>query len=329
MRTPPTFSLNARPSSSMRSSFQSCGGPRGAGSGKTFMAVEQARRLAKEGQRVALICYSHGLASHLKRITKNWSRQQQPGYVGEFHALGMRWGAPQGPNESERTEATARFFEHELPLRMLDLANNPKRANASTPSSSMRPRISRTVGGIRFWLRSRTPDAGGIYVFGDEGNGSSTGGAPPVPLVPLILDQNIRNTRQIATTFQPLVGHPMRYLGADGPAVKFVPCSAQEAMDAGTTRSMRLEDGWRFEDVVLHDGKPPSGTGCAAGRRNRRVLGQLLGSRPGLLRTRSRIQRSERRAVVLVVNDKRTSDRSRERLYVGLSRARDQPRRLW
>ena len=32
----------------------------------------------------------------------------------------------------------------------------------------------------------------------------------------------------------------------------------------------------------------------------------------------------ERRAVVLVVNDKGAFDRSRERLYVGLSRARDQ-----
>jgi hypothetical protein len=50
----------------------------GAGSGKTFMAMEQARRLAAQGQRVALVCYSHGLASYLKRITRNWPRRQQP-----------------------------------------------------------------------------------------------------------------------------------------------------------------------------------------------------------------------------------------------------------
>ena len=47
----------------------------GAGSGKTFMAVEQARRLADRGQRVALICYSHGLASYLRRITGDWSQR--------------------------------------------------------------------------------------------------------------------------------------------------------------------------------------------------------------------------------------------------------------
>ena len=65
----------------------------GAGSGKTFLAVEQARRLSAKGQRVALVCYSHGLASYLERITANWKRQHQPGYVGEFHDLGKLWGA--------------------------------------------------------------------------------------------------------------------------------------------------------------------------------------------------------------------------------------------
>ena len=62
----------------------------GAGSGKTFLAMEQARRLARDGQRVALVCYSHGLASYLERITATWNRRQQPAYVGEFHDLCVR-----------------------------------------------------------------------------------------------------------------------------------------------------------------------------------------------------------------------------------------------
>jgi hypothetical protein len=45
-----------------------------------------------------------------------------------------------------------------------------------------------------------------------------------VPLVPLVLDHNLRNTRQNANAFHPLVDHPMRFLGAEGPAVKFVAC---------------------------------------------------------------------------------------------------------
>ncbi|BBX48046.1 hypothetical protein GCM10009641_09100 [Mycobacterium cookii] len=94
----------------------------GAGSGKTFLAVEQARRLSAAGQRVALVCYSHGLASYLQRITTKWPRRQKPAYVGGYHALGMQWGAPVGPDESLRTDETVQFWEHDLPLQMADLA---------------------------------------------------------------------------------------------------------------------------------------------------------------------------------------------------------------
>jgi hypothetical protein len=68
--------------------------------------MKQARRLTAAGQRVALVCYSHGLASYFKRVTSRWPRRQQPGYVGEFHSLGMLWGANRGPAGAERTDAT-------------------------------------------------------------------------------------------------------------------------------------------------------------------------------------------------------------------------------
>jgi hypothetical protein len=88
----------------------------GAGSGKTFLAVEQARRLSAKGQRVALVCYSHGLASYLERITANWNRRQQTAYVGEFHDLGKLWGAPEGPDEALGSDETVQFWEQDLPL---------------------------------------------------------------------------------------------------------------------------------------------------------------------------------------------------------------------
>jgi hypothetical protein len=102
----------------------------GAGSGKTFLAMKQARRLAAGRQRVALVCYSHGLASYFGRVTSRWPRRQQPGYVGDFHTLGMLWGAARGPAGAERTDATiqfwdddtVQFWEHDLPRQMAELA---------------------------------------------------------------------------------------------------------------------------------------------------------------------------------------------------------------
>ncbi len=48
----------------------------GAGSGKTWLAVEQARRLSRAGQRVALTCYSRGLAAWLQRRVATYPAAQ-------------------------------------------------------------------------------------------------------------------------------------------------------------------------------------------------------------------------------------------------------------
>lgn len=299
----------------------------GAGSGKTFLAMEQARRLARDGRRVALVCYSHGLASYLERVTETWNRRQRPAYVGEFHDLGKRWGAPEGPDESLRTAETVQFWEHDLPAQMTELAaqlDEGQRFDAIVVDEAQ-------DFADAWWdpllAALKDEDTGGLYVFTDEGQRVfSRHGSPPVPLVPLVLDHNLRNTRQIANAFQPLVDHPMRFLGGDGPAVKFVPCSRSDAMDVGDDQvELLLEQGWRPEDVALlttGSRHPEQRERQAAGNAaywdsfwdaEQVFYGHVLGFK-GL----------ERRAVVLVVNEESAFERSRERLYVGLSRARDQ-----
>ena len=73
----------------------------GAGSGKTVLAMTQAKELTRgrEGrpaQRVALLCYSIGLAEYFKRVVSGWPHRQRPAYVGSFAELGRSWGAPDG-----------------------------------------------------------------------------------------------------------------------------------------------------------------------------------------------------------------------------------------
>jgi hypothetical protein len=196
-----------------------------------------------------------------------------------------------------------------------------------TPSSSTKPRTSPTPGGIRLLAALADEENGGLYVFTDEGQRVfDRHGSPPVPLVPLVLDHNLRNTRQIANVFEPLVDLPMRFSGGEGPAVRFVACTREDAMDVGDDEVERLLDkGWRPEDVALlttGTRHPEQKERQAAGNEaywdsfwdaDQVFYGHVLGFK-GL----------ERRAVVLVVNGVATIERSRERLYVGLSRARDQ-----
>jgi hypothetical protein len=299
----------------------------GAGSGKTFLAMEQARRLAQRGQRVALVCYSHGLASYLERITATWPHRQRPGYVGEFHALGVQWGAPQGPDESLRTEETVQFWEHDLPRQMAELAMELEPGHRFDSIVVDEAQDFADSWWEPMLIALKDPDEGGLYVFTDEGQRVfNRYGSPPVPLVPLILDHNLRNTRQIASAFQPLVDHPMRFLGGEGPAVSFVACSRDDALSVGDDQiEALLEQGWRPQDLALltTGGRHPEQTerqkeGHTAywdtfWDADQVFYGHVLGFK-GL----------ERRAVVLVVNEASQFDRSRERLYVGLSRARDQ-----
>ena len=299
----------------------------GAGSGKTFLAVEQARRLSKAGQRVALICYSHGLASYLHRLTASWPRKERPAYVGEFHTLGLQWGAAAGPDESLRTADTVRFWEHELPLQMADLAAalDPGRRFDSIVVDEAQDFAD------AWWepmLASLCDEeTGGVFLFSDEGQRVfDREGSPPIQLVPLVLDHNLRNTRQIADAFNPLVGQRMRLLGGEGPEVAFVACEAREALDVADDQVEGLiELGWRPEDIALltTGSRHPEQTerqndGHAAywasfWDTEQVFYGHVLGFK-GL----------ERRAVVVAINETSVHERSRERLYVGLSRARDQ-----
>ena len=299
----------------------------GAGSGKTFLALEQARRLSRAGQRVALICYSHGLAGYLKRVTGGWRRREQPAYVGEFHALGVEWGAPVGPDERVRSEETVHWWEVELPRLMAELADqlpDGKKFDAVIVDEAQdfadqwwRP----VIGALR------DGENGRLLIVGDAGQSVfERAGRPPVDLVPLVLDHNLRNTRQIASAFLPLVGQRMELRGGTGPEVRYVEVGAgEDLVAAGDDEAVRLlDEGWEPRDVAL----------LVTGSRHPMQVelqkegndaywetfwdgedifyGHVLGFK-GL----------ERPAVVLVCNHHDHVDRLRERIYVGLSRATD------
>jgi hypothetical protein len=293
----------------------------GAGSGKTWLAVEQARRLSREGRRVALTCYSRGLAAWLQRRVATFPRKDQPAYVGTFHNLGVAWGAPTGSDDDSR------FWEVELPELMVDLG-------ARQPQGKLFDAlvIDEAQDFADLWWPAalaalKDEDTGGIYVFTDEGQRVfSRFGGPPAGLVPLVLDQNLRNTRQIAESFSTLAPIRMRLGTAEGPAVRFVQCPWSEALDAADDQvDVLLDEGWRPEDVALLT------TGSRHSEQKARqeagpesywdtfwdtdqvFYGHVLGFK-GL----------ERPAVVLALNEREPGERSRERLYVGLSRARDQ-----
>ncbi len=298
----------------------------GAGSGKTVLALQQAKELTRGSverprQRVALLCYSLGLAAHLKREVAGWDRRHRPAFVGTFHEFGQQWGAPDG----DRTDGD--FWEHRLPEMMSALAADlsPGQRYDSVVVDEAQDFADSWWSPVLGALRD--PESGGVYVFSDE-NQRIFGrfGRPPVSLVPLVLDHNLRNTKQILEAFGPLAPSRMYARGGEGPRVRFVACGASEALAvADDAVDELLEAGWEPGNVALITMGPRHPLQVERTSFHGQdgywdtwwdddvFYGHVLGCK-GL----------ERRAVVLCVNESGGRDRAKERLYVGMSRATDE-----
>jgi hypothetical protein len=299
----------------------------GAGSGMTFLALQQAKQLTQgrgevKAQRVALLCYSIGLAEFLKRQVASWPRKHRPAFVGTWEEFGRQWGAPTG----ERTDVE--FWEVQLPRLMGELAEqvpDGKRYDAIVVDEAQDFADS-------WWTpvleALRSEETGGLFVYSDENQRIfARYGQPPVQLVPLVLDHNLRNTQEIYESFGPLAPSRMYSRGGHGPEVRFVACTAEAALETADEQiDLLLEEGWDPGKIVLlttghrhpvqvEQTQFRDQTGYWKGFYDDGEVfyGHVLGFK-GL----------ERPVVVLCLNEVGERDRARERLYVGMSRATDQ-----
>jgi hypothetical protein len=297
----------------------------GAGTGKTWLALEQGRHLAAAGERVALVCYSRGLARFLRRMTAGWPPGRRPAYVGLFHALPLSWGAEPPPTDEDLAAASA-YYEERLPAQLGELA---ARLSKEEKFDSIVVDEAQDFGAA-WWPPTlaclRDQETGGLYAFLDEAQRVfNRYGEVPIPLPPIVLDENIRNTRQIAQVFGSLGAGQARYRGMDGPPVRFVQSTPEEAIHAADAEVDRLlAGGWQPGQIALlvtgkrhqlqkemldYHGWDGYWDAFFAGEDV--FYGHVLGFK-GL----------ERPVIVLAVNGLRDQARGREYLYVGLSRAR-------
>jgi hypothetical protein len=300
----------------------------GAGSGKTILALTQAKDLTRGqgdrgARRVALVCYSIGLSQYFKRQLDRVPRRHRPAFVGSFEDLANEWGIDTASHD--RNDAA--FWERDLAARMTEIA-------AMLPAGRKFDDVivDEAQDFADHWWHPlmkamRDEDEGGLYVYSDENQRIfARFGQPPVPLVPLVLDHNLRNTQQIARAFGPLAPMRMHLRGGAGADVRFVACASDVAVSSADDQvDLLLEQGWQPQHVALltmgsrhpaqverQEADGHVGYWRSFWDNDDVFYGHVLGCK-GL----------ERRAVVLCVNAKST-ERAREMLYVGMSRATDE-----
>lgn len=301
----------------------------GAGSGKTVLALTQAGQLSlgrtgalpRPAERVALLCYSIGLATYFKREVETWPRRKRPSFVGTFEELGNLWGVPSGGRDDPD------YWEETFPRLMAERAGElpPGQRYDSFVVDEAQDFAESWWEPLVGALTDETD--GGLYLYSDENQRLfNRFGRPPVPLVPLVLDHNLRNTKQIAEVFRPLAPLRMRLEGGDGPEVAFVPAASADALAVADDQvDLLLDEGWDPGHVALlttgkrhpvqverQDELGQRGYWDTFWDNDDVFYGHVLGAK-GM----------ERRAVVLCINETGTMGRFRERLYVGLSRATD------
>lgn len=298
----------------------------GAGSGKTILALTQAKDLTRgqgerKPQRVALLCYSIGLSQYFKRQLAGVPRRHRPAFAGSFEDLANEWGIS---TDHDRNDAD--FWERDLAAQMAEVATGlpeGRRFDAII--------VDEAQDFADHWWHSlmkalKDEESGGLYVYSDENQRIfARYGQPPVPLVPLVLDHNLRNTRQIASAFGPLTPMRMTPKGGDGPEVAVMPCASTSAIVVADDQvEALLDEGWRPEHIALltmgsrhpaqkerQDADGQIGYWRSFWENDDVFYGHVLGCK-GL----------ERKAVVLCINTEH-ADRGREKLYVGMSRATD------
>ncbi len=307
----------------------------GAGTGKTVLAVEKAKRLASEGFKTLLTCYNRQLADHLSSVCGDVENLD----VMSFHQLcylRVKAAGEQSSRdvleEAKQTYSGMDLFDVQYPAALtysLDIIPRQYDAIVCDEGQDFRE---------EYWfpieMLLADYETSPLYIFFDDNqNIYSRASSFPIKNAPYLLVTNCRNTDQIHdAAYQYYEGVPVAPPGISGEEIQFIEAQSHDAQAA------RLHS--KIVDLIAKE-KVSSGdivVLVADGLRKQEYYDELHG-RP-LPRTTHWVMEGERGAdTVLLDTVKRFKglesaivflwglgtldlDREQELLYVGLSRAK-------
>ena len=197
----------------------------GAGTGKTLLAVEKARRLATEGARALLICFNAPLAAEVSQML----RESTSVTVSTFHSLCMRLGGkskvPVDPDEA--------WFLTRAAEALADVA-------AVLPDSQKYDAliVDEAQDLTDDWLTAlllllRAPDEGPVLLLLDNHQEIYRSALTLPSTWPVVeLEKNCRNALPIAKRVAACFGDPTPLEGAAGPALRFIEAEDADLADA-------------------------------------------------------------------------------------------------
>lgn len=296
-----------------------------AGTGKTLLALEKARRLAELDQRVLLLCFNRPLADELARSSTRFEVDTFHGICRKMSSRAeLEFQVPQGRRQQE-------FWADEAPLILMQAMERlaGERYDAVI--------VDEGQDFLQNWWPAveellKEPRTGILYVFFDPLQ-NLYGGGPPEALqvAPTRLVYNCRNTSKIANYSARAVGlEPRVRVGAPaGAEVEELECRDGEDAALAVRRTLhRLVNEERVSEdqiVVLSTRTPQKS--CLAGHRrmgNFQLIPPDAERGPGgiVFTSLQRFKGLEADVILLVDVHEGERTSGEKHLYVGSSRAR-------
>lgn len=307
----------------------------GAGTGKTVLAVEKAKRLASEGFNTLLTCYNRQLADHLSNVCGAAENLD----VMSFHQLcylRVKMAGEQSGremlDEAKKTYPGMDLFDVQYPAALsysLDVVPNQYDAIVCDEGQDFRE---------EYWfpieMLLADYETSPLYIFFDDNqNIYSRARSFPIKNESYLLVTNCRNTDQIHdAAYQYYKGEPVAPSGIAGEEIQLIEALRHDA------QATRLHS--KIVELIAKEQVVPSDIVVlvADGLRKQEYYDELLGRplpRPSqwavegvtreeavLLDTVKRFKGLESPIVFLWGLDTLDLDREQELLYVGLSRAK-------
>jgi hypothetical protein len=291
-----------------------------AGTGKTWLAVEQARRWAKDGMRVAFVTYGRGVVTLVQALADQMPRREQPDFIGTFHQLGHRWGIV-APQDSDQD-----YWDIEIPKQMIEAASGMdlgQRFDAFVVDEAQDFADS-------WWPAllsgARSIDDYRLAIFRDDEQAvfRDRAGRPDVDLAHFVLDRNLRNAKEIVDIFRPLISANPRSRAGEGLGIEFIPCSRDDVIRSADDIVEELFEkrGWLPEHIALlttahrHDLQREKD-------HDKEAYWASLWDNDVFHGTVSGFKGLERPAIVVAVDGFHEGVIPAQVIYVGMSRARD------
>ncbi len=308
-----------------------------AGTGKTVLALEKARRLAGAGVHTLLTCFNRPLADHLARCTDD-----VPGLVvHNFHQLCYQWARRDGfngpdPDSSEvrdperEKQLGSAYFDRTLPAAFVaSLATHDERFDALVVDEAQD--FSRPMQ-LALLKALRIRRSGYVFAFQDEGQGIFAGrrGWDHAGFMEYHLTKNMRNSRNIYEVVKRLYpADDATPTGHEGSTPEFIPvedsAGAVREIEA-RVRALATADGVGLSQIaVLTAGRSELAAIAPGGRLGGFQVTQDPNGPAGTLYVDriSRFKGLERDVVILTgLGHPPAHNRAEPLLYVGASRAR-------